>query len=124
MFKFKMIVTAVFCTLPLLANAGVTYVVGDNSTESRLCVSAAMDSPIGFYKASRDSGKSMHYISNNISCNDLVMADFAYQVGNIKNAKRLSKFQKRRGQVNIKEIAQVRADEVENTDRVVVIYGR
>ena len=86
-----MFVAATICSLPLLATAGITYEAGDQTLETRLCMSAAQDAPITFYKKHKDSGKSLHYISKNILCNDMSIANFAVLAGNKSNAKRLSR---------------------------------
>ena len=123
MLKFKMFVAATICSLPLLATAGITYEAGDQTLETRLCMSAAQDAPITFYKKHKDSGKSLHYISKNILCNDMSIANFAVLAGNKSNAKRLSRFKVTRGHTEINELVNVVHEENHDTNKIVKIYG-
>ncbi|WP_438865055.1 hypothetical protein [Neptunicella sp.] len=118
--KTSFIIAAV--SLPLLANAATTYVAADNSRESKLCVSAAMDSRIGFYITYKKSGKGLHYIANSITCNNLLIGDFANQAGNTLNANHLAKFQRVKGHALIKDYA-LTDKQNDSEDKIVLVHG-
>ena len=107
--------------------AKTIYIAADDSTETQICVSAAMDSPIRFYTSVRDSGYSLRSISNNVTCNDAVIGQFASSAGNSRNARSLMRVYNGEGHVEIRD--EVSLDDragfdVASADRVVYIKGR
>src|SRR5690606_10353442 len=122
MLKLKTLFIATLIALPALASARTIYVAADNSRETQLCVSAAMDSRVAFYIAYKKSGKGMHYIANNISCNNLLIGEFAGQAGNPVNAAFLEKFQRKQGHTQIKDYVSVEQQD-NNIDRIVRVSG-
>ncbi|WP_416308300.1 hypothetical protein [Neptunicella sp. SCSIO 80796] len=122
MLNLKRLFIASTMAFPLLANAATTYVAADNSRETKLCVSAAMDSRVGFYVSYKESGKGIHYIANNIACNNLLIGEFADKAGNLANAAFLEKFQRSEGHIQIKDYVSM-PQEDNNVDRVVIVRG-
>lgn len=122
MLNVKSIFMLAAMSIPAVANAATTYVAADNSKETRLCVSAAMDSRIGFYISYKKSGKGMHYIANSITCNNLLIGDFADQAGNTLNANHLAKFQRIKGHALIKDYA-LADKQNDSEDKIVLVHG-
>lgn len=123
MLNLKAIFIASVITFPVLANAATTYVAANNSRETKLCVSAAMDSRIAFYVAYKNSAKGMHYIANNINCNNLLISEFANQSGNTANAAYLEKYQRKQGHTQIKDYVSVNQQQESHIDRIVLVSG-
>lgn len=83
--------------------AAPTYVAADNSRESKLCVSAAMESRIGFRMDVEYSGIMMRTVANHLSCNDQPVAEFAQAAGNTANAAILQRYYTPKTRVEIRE---------------------
>lgn len=121
---------SLFVGVALVANsamAATKYVAADESRETQLCVSAAMDAPIRFYSSVRDSGFSLRSVSNNVTCNDASIGQFAASAGNTRNAKQLMKVFNGEGRVEIRDEVSLNAGDglnVASVDRVVYIKGR
>jgi len=107
------------CLLGASAAQAAIYVAADKSPATRLCVSAAMDSAVGFVIKMRESNMTRPFIANRITCNGKNITTFAYEAGNTKNYQRLSRYH--RGFVEISDLAKVPA--VKTTDAVVAIQG-
>lgn len=100
---FHLVVAVVFAGCAFMTQAA-QYVAADNNPASKLCVSAAMDTPIRFLLQVRDSSTSFAYLANQVSCNGINITSFAQQAGNTDNYNRLSHY--RRGHVAISDLAQ------------------
>lgn len=107
------------CLLGASATQAATYVAADDSPATRLCVSAAMDSAIGFVIKMRESHMTRPFIANRITCNGKNITAFAYETGNTRNYQRLSRYH--RGFVQISDLAKVQV--VKPTEAVVSIQG-
>ncbi len=107
------------CLLGASATQAAVYVAADKSPATRLCVSAAMDSAIGFVIKMRESNMSRPFIANRITCNGKNITAFAYEAGNSKNYQRLSRYH--RGFVEISDLA--KATMPEPTGAVIEIQG-
>ena len=110
------------CTVLLALTAAtaqaVEYVAADDNPASQLCVSAAMDKPIRFLVAMRDTGVSKRYVANSVTCNGTNITSFAQLAGNQGNYNMLKRH--RRGHVEISDLAQVPAA----TDTVISVSGQ
>lgn len=116
--KFQIASCALMLALSATAVQAVEYVAADDNPASQLCVSAAMDKPIRFLVAIRDTGASKRYVANSVSCNGTNITSFAQQAGNQGNYNMLKRH--RRGHVEISDLAQVPAA----TDAVIQVSGQ
>lgn len=116
--KFQIASCALVLALSATAVQAVEYVAADDNPASQLCVSAAMDKPIRFLVAIRDTGASKRYVANSVSCNGTNITSFAQQAGNQGNYNMLKRH--RRGHVEISDLAQVPAA----TDAVIQVSGQ
>lgn len=116
--KFQIASCALMLALSATAVQAVEYVAADDNPASQLCVSAAMDKPIRFLVAIRDTGASKRYVANSVSCNGTNITSFAQQAGNQGNYNMLKRH--RRGHVEISDLAQVPAV----TDAVIQVSGQ
>lgn len=96
--KLIITVSALLLSANVLAS-DKSYVTGDDSSVSKLCLAAASGSTIKLRSLVKKvstsntlAGKYM-YISNNITCNGQPIAEFARDAGNFKVAKLLDKHQ-------------------------------
>jgi hypothetical protein len=103
--KLLMISFAACCILAASKTQAVEYVAADNNPVSKLCVSAATESPIRFFVQAADLRLSRTFVANNITCNGIHIASFAKQAGNEQNYRHIIFY--RRGQVEISDIAQL-----------------
>lgn len=93
-----------------LAAAGVAnannYKAGDDTMESKLCVSAAtssefqMTSKIKFYLPGSQINRKYQLVANNVSCNGLSIAEFAADAGNYEVANKLASYQKKNAKIH------------------------
>ncbi|MBN7819422.1 DUF3718 domain-containing protein [Bowmanella yangjiangensis] len=90
---------------PLCVSAKNVYVAADDMVTTKLCVSAAMDTPIRFHILQQHSGLSARHIANDVQCNGKNIGDFAYQAGNTKIAKRLNRLNPSATYTEIQDIA-------------------
>ncbi len=108
------------------AMAGTVYVAADDSKETHLCVSAAMATPIQFHVDVRDSGYSLRSVSNNVTCNNAAIGQFAESAGNLRNARKLQKMYNGEGKVEIRDevsLQQKAGIDVASADKIVYIRG-
>ena len=113
--KKGLTVLAVTFGLALSAHASdATYVAGDNSAESKLCVAAAtaskmnMRNKIRLFRASSTPStinQTYRLVANKLYCNGIDVAEFAASAGNQDVADKLMKY--RDNDVQIRDIAKV-----------------
>lgn len=103
--KLLMISFTACCILAATAAQAVEYVAADNNPVSKLCVSAATESPIRFFVQASDLRLSRTFVANHITCNGEHIASFAKQAGNEQNYRHIIFY--RRGQVEISDIAKL-----------------
>lgn len=117
-------------TLSLIMISGVasaaTYVVADDSYESRICVSAATDG-FGTFKAwSVRSGIGLKLIANKLSCNDVAVADFAADAGNQRVSDKLHRLENIKSylEINVRETSAMILKPSANENTVIYVKGR
>lgn len=121
---------SVLVGVALIANtamAATKYVAADDSRESRICVSAAMDAPIRFHSTVEASGIKLRTVAKQVTCNDVGIGQFAASAGNARNAKKLLKFYSGDGRVEIRNEVSLNNGagiNVASADRVVYLKGR
>ena len=116
---FKAVLFGLTVVSASFATQAAVYVAADESRETQLCVSAAMDPAIRFVIKMQESGMSRKVIASRITCNGTNITAFAKEAGNMKNYQRLSRYH--RGYVEISDIA--KASVVRPTDAVIQISG-
>jgi hypothetical protein len=119
--KFQIVSCALLLALTATAATAaqaVEYVAADDNPASQLCVSAAMDKPIRFLVAMRDTGVAKRYVANSVTCNGTNITSFAQQAGNQGNYNMLKGH--RRGHVEISDLALLPAA----TDSVISVSGQ
>lgn len=103
--KFPIISCAILMVVAATTAQAAEYVVADDHPISKLCVSAATDSPLRFFDQAKELRLSKVLVANKISCNGLNITSFARQAGNERNYQRLNRY--RRGHVEISDIAKL-----------------
>lgn len=111
--------TAALFTLASAAHAGVRYVAADDSPESAVCVSAAIDRHSTFSNKLKTTGMPLKVVAAKLDCNGVNVALFSAQAGNAKVAKALARYSPARGEVEIRQ-AQL---EQNNADTVILVKG-
>ncbi|NQD38190.1 DUF3718 domain-containing protein [Permianibacter sp. IMCC34836] len=92
------------------ANAGVRYVAADDSKESLICVSAAVDHHMAFANKLERVGFTYKLVANKLDCNGQDIASFSAAAGNLKTASILARHSWSKGSVQIKEVAAANSD--------------
>lgn len=90
-------------SLASTAHAEVRYLAADDSKESALCVSAAVDRHHQFSNKVEVSGIPYKTVAAKLDCNGINVALFSAQAGNTKTAQHLARYSPTRGQVDIRE---------------------
>lgn len=103
--KFQTISCAVLVAIAATTVQAVEYVVADDNPVSKLCVSAATDSPLRFFDKTTELRLTKAFVANKISCNGINITSFAKQAGNERNYQRLNRY--RRGHVEISDLAKL-----------------
>lgn len=116
--KIQLICGALLFATTTSVFAAAQYVAADDNPTSKLCVSAAIDSPVRLEVAMRDLGVNKRYVANQVSCNGMNIASFAEYAGNHANYKMLSRY--RREHVSIHDLAQQPA----SATTMIAISGR
>ena len=106
--------------LSATASAGVRYVAADDSAESQLCVSAALDKHFRFENKVELSGIPYKTVAAKLECNGINVAQFSADAGNSKVAKKLERYSPIRGEV---QIHQALLDQNSRADVVVLVKG-
>ena len=106
--------------LSATASAGVRYVAADDSAESQLCVSAALDKHFRFENKVELSGIPYKTVAAKLECNGINVAQFSADAGNSKVAKKLERYSPIRGEVQIR---QALLDQNSRADVVVLVKG-
>lgn len=113
-------ISVLFLALSAVASASAMdgqYEAADNSYETKLCMTIATKSLSQVKRvitqANTSKLPSVDYkqVTQNIHCNGLHVADFAYQVGKINVANKLNKY--RNTHVSIEDIAKKTIDKTE-----------
>lgn len=112
--------TTALLGLSAAASAGVRYVAADDSAESQLCVSAAVDKHFRFENKVELSGIPYKTVAAKLDCNGVNVAQFSADAGNSKVAERLSRYSPMRGEVQIR---QAQAQPKDGADVVVLVKG-
>ena len=112
--------TTTLLGLSAAASAGVRYIAADDSTESKLCVSAAVDKHFRFENKVELSGIPYKTVAAKLECNGINVAQFSADAGNSKVAEKLGRYAPMRGEVQIR---QAQATQHDGKDVVVLVKG-
>lgn len=88
--------TAIAISLIGLSSAAnaLTFVAGDSSPETQLCMSIATDNTMSFYLNRKDLGLSERSVTKMLSCNNMSAKNFANFAGAERIESRLNRYDK------------------------------
>ena len=107
-----------------VAHAETRYVAADDSTPTRLCVSAVSDARIRFYTEVRDSGMNMRAVDKMVTCNGQNIGTFALNAGRKDNAHQLMRHEP--GYIDVREVSFIQPESTQKVadNTVVIVKGR